>query len=732
MEHLKAGGIFYALWRGIKYYIFLRKEGNNIIKKGRLTLICERRGIKIFWDNYEITSGAGLNSGINTLGIWTDSSRADWHIEEKGADYFRIKIRFKKLPLCQIWSLRVCDSYEIYWEVETDIEQWVPIDEFRILTIVHPRYKCWLHNHRYVDFPCLNNTWVDLCMDTHPTSLVGVQFFTGEEFLPSLIIEPQNNQKDFLSVVQNMPLDSNAHIVGVKKSIPEEKKDFLPGRHHFFSGVVTIYETNAPLDEKIENLRQQYVEKRLTEEQKRISSRYKTKALLVNLPWQKKGMTGVRAGSRWPHIKDVSEGNYFPFPFFLAYATALLRKNDIQADVIDAITQQMSEDDFLEELSCRDFDILVAETSVPSFYYDMELLKKLSSQGATIVLCGPHYETYSPSFLEQNRFIEYILFGEYEFTLLALMKALSEGQKDFSSIQGLIWRDSQNQGVKNMPRPPFDINLLPWPHREGLPMDKYWDLPGDIPFPSVQMLASRGCPFSCNFCLWPQVLFNGNTYRARTVKDCIDEMEFLVVKMKFNSVYFDDDTFNVGKPRMLQFCNEIIKRELHTTPWAIMAKPDLMDEEILETMREAGLEAIKYGVESVAQKLVTDCGKPLDLKKVTRIIKYTKYLGIKAHLTFSFGLPGETQQTIKETIDFALEMEPESVQFSIVTPFPGTKLFDQLDKENRILTKDWSLYDGHYNCVYQPHNLAPSDLAEAKAHAYRVWKDYQRKKKESF
>lgn len=453
------------------------------------------------------------------------------------------------------------------------------------------------------------------------------------------------------------------------------------------------------------------------------------RVLLANLPWQKQGMRGVRAGSRWPHMKDVSEGNYLPFPFFLAYATSLLRKNDFAADLIDAIAEEIPEDKFIEKLSRKDFDILVTETSAPSFYYDMELLKKISSLNVPIVLSGPHPEIYRPEFLLKFNFIDFVLFGEYEFTLLELIGALSEGKKNLSYITGLIWRNQDNNIIKNAPRPPFDVNLLPWPYRDGLSMKNYWDLPGDIPHPSVQMVASRGCPFGCNFCLWPQVLFGGRNYRARDVKDCIDEMEYLTRKEGYKSVYFDDDTFNIGKKRMLKFCDEIIKRGLNEIPWAIMAKTDLMDEQILQAMKKAGLYAVKYGVESAAQELVDRCGKCLDLKKTERIIEYTKSLGIKVHLTFAFGLPGETKETIKESIDYALRLDPQSVQFSIITPFPGTALFEELDRKGRIFTKDWSLYDGHYSCVFQPDNLSASDLEEAKQYAYKLWQDYQRKKR---
>jgi len=260
-------------------------------------------------------------------------------------------------------------------------------------------------------------------------------------------------------------------------------------------------------------------------------------------------------------------------------------------------------------------------------------------------------------------------------------------------------------------------------------MEKYWDLPGDIPWPSARMVASRGCPVSCSFCLWPQVLFGKGSYRARAVDDVVDEMEYLIREKGFKSVYFDDDTFNIGKKRIIRLCNQISKRGLNKTPWAIMAKVDFMDEELLEIMRDAGLYAVKYGVESASQESLDGCGKCMDLVKAERMIKYTKQLGIKVHLTFTFGLPGETKDTLKDTIDYALKLDPHSVQFSIITPFPGTKLFQELDADNRILTKDWSLYDGHYSCVFEPDNLSANELEEAKSYAYRLWGEFQRKKR---
>jgi len=118
----------------------------------------------------------------------------------------------------------------------------------------------------------------------------------------------------------------------------------------------------------------------------------------------------------------------------------------------------------------------------------------------------------------------------------------------------------------------------------------------------------------------------------------------------------------------------------------------------------------------------------MKLKKTFEMIKLTKSLGIKVHLTFCFGLPGETKETIRESIKQALHLNPDSVQFSILTPFPGTKIFEELESQGRILTRDWSMYDGHHSCVFQPDSLSPSELEVAKLRAYLLWDDYHRKR----
>ena len=216
-------------------------------------------------------------------------------------------------------------------------------------------------------------------------------------------------------------------------------------------------------------------------------------------------------------------------------------------------------------------------------------------------------------------------------------------------------------------------------------------------------------------------MYGSNQYRVRDPKDVVEEIDWCIKKYNFKSVYFDDDTFNIGKTRILELCGEIKKKGINV-PWAIMARADCMDREILSAMKDAGLVALKYGVESGVQEILNATGKSLDLEKVRQTVRITRDLGIRFHLTFTFGLPGETKKTIRKTVDLAVDLDPDSLQFSIVTPFPGSKYFNMLDEKGYLLTKNWEEYDGYNNAVIRTENLSRKDLEKALTSANRRWK----------
>jgi len=437
------------------------------------------------------------------------------------------------------------------------------------------------------------------------------------------------------------------------------------------------------------------------------------RTILLNLPWRENNRYGVRAGSRWPFTSKAEENNYIkyiPFPFFLAYSASLLKSKNKDVKLIDAISGRLDEQRVMDEIKAAGPGLIVIETSTPSFNNDLRLAGgiKLKNPDSRITLCGPHATTYAKDILSEYEHIDYILMGEYEYTLLNLGEEL-EGSGNLNPVLGLAYRDNK-EIVINRPRPTIgNLDELPYPERTAPDIYQYNDGFAGLPVPNVQMWSSRGCPFRCTFCLWPQVIYGERKYRKRDPENIVNEMEWLIKEFNFKAVYFDDDTFNIDKAHVLGICDGI-KRKGIKIPWAAMARADLMEEELLRSMAEAGLYALKYGIESANSKVLELCKKEMDLFRAEKMIKYTKSLGIKVHLTFCLGLPGETRQSIQESIDFIGRTKPDSLQFSLATPFPGTEFFRGLEGKGSLLSANWPDYDGNNKYICATNELNNLDL----------------------
>ncbi|MBL7197360.1 MAG: radical SAM protein [Candidatus Omnitrophica bacterium] len=435
--------------------------------------------------------------------------------------------------------------------------------------------------------------------------------------------------------------------------------------------------------------------------------------VLLNLPWKKNLRFGVRAGSRWPFTSLPEENGYIryiPFPFFLAYATSLLKKEGKEVKLTDAIAEGINEDKLIEEINSFNPELIAIETSTPSFKNDLRIIHKIHNNltDCRIAICGPHASVFPEKILKEYDFINYVLIGEYERTLLDLVNCL-ENSSSLETILGLAYREGIRIKV-NSSRPTIDnLDSLPWPDREGVPIYKYNDGFAGLPQPNVQIWTSRGCPFQCTFCLWPQTIYKEHKFRKRNPIDVVDEMEYLIKRFNFKAIYFDDDVFNIDRNHVLDICEEINKRGIKI-PWAAMARADLMDKHLLESMSCAGLYAIKYGIESADQNILNVCKKNMDLDKVYQIIKLTRKLGIKVHLTFCLGLPKETKQSVQKTIRFIQNSQPDSLQVSFATPFPGTEYFRYVNDKGYLLSDNWSDYDGNSKCVIKTQELGCRDL----------------------
>ena len=435
----------------------------------------------------------------------------------------------------------------------------------------------------------------------------------------------------------------------------------------------------------------------------------------------------MRAGARWAFTLPASSGSrippYVPFPFFLAYAAAVLERSGVEVRLIDAIAEGLDAAAFLR--AAVDFEpaLVLFETSTPSIDSDLALARAVREglPGTRLALCGPHVSALAGPTLEAAPFVDYVLAGEYEFTLRDLVACLESGG-DPGAVLGLVWRSAGSEIRANPPRPLIsDIDALPWPARHLLPMHNYCDSFAGLPMPGLQIWASRGCPFGCIFCVWPKVMYGGQRYRVRDPVDVVDEVEWCVREYDFRSISFDDDTFDIGRDRIVRLCDELRRRDLHL-PWTAMARADTADRAMLEAMAAAGLYAIKYGVESGAQELVDAAGKRLDLNRVADTVRITKQLGVKVHLTFTLGLPGETRDTIRRTLDFASALDPDSVQFSIATPYPGTTYYDMARERGHLVASSWQDFDGADRAVIRTDLLSPEDLETALQQARRQWR----------
>lgn len=458
------------------------------------------------------------------------------------------------------------------------------------------------------------------------------------------------------------------------------------------------------------------------------------KVLFANVPWHKlpedgiSGWIGVKAGSRWPHqlpyYGGLLAGTYVPFPFFLATAAALAERQGFATVIRDSIALGETYDSFYEFFSQTVPDVVVIETTTPSFSNDLEILKQLKAQQPWIitVLTGMHQELEQVTFLDRYPCIDFIVYGEYEKATVALLQAIKIAG-DVSIIQGLLYRNKEKKSVKNSFGKLTPLEELPWPMRVGLPNANYYDSVCGLEKPQLQIQASRGCPFQCIFCAWPQIMYRGTGYRIRQPEEVIAEINHHFEQGRYNSFYFDDDTFNVCQNHVIRIAQLIKKSRLAKIPWGIMARPDLMTEEILHQLKDANIYSIKYGLESGNVDILAGSGKNMNLQHAIKMIKLTKKLGIRVHLTFTFGLPGDTRKTIHETIDLACKLPADMVQFSIATPFPGTKMHEIYMEKGWLLSKEWEDYNGASTAVTRTEELSADELEELIKFAYRKWSE---------
>jgi hopanoid biosynthesis associated radical SAM protein HpnJ len=393
------------------------------------------------------------------------------------------------------------------------------------------------------------------------------------------------------------------------------------------------------------------------------------------------------AGARYQMKREVRS---FWYPTWLAQPAAMVDGSRL----IDAPAHDQSWDDIKHEVD--DKELIVLHTSTPSFRQDVhtaELIRERNPK-ALIGLIGAKVAVEPEVAMKASTAIDFVCRNEFDFTV----KEIAEG-KPLAEVEGITWRAPDGSIVANQDRAILtDMDALPMVspiYKRDLTIEKYFG--GYLRHPYVSFYTGRGCKSRCTFCLWPQTV-GGHNYRVRSIANVIEEVKYVIREIpQTKEIFFDDDTLTDNGPRVEELA--IALGELgfgkpgFPMSWSCNAKANV-PRKTLEVMKANGCRLLLVGYESGNQKILHNIKKGLLVEVAKRFSKDCHELGIVVHGTFILGLPGETLETIEETIAFAKEVDPHTMQVSLAAPYPGTFLYKQAVENNWFDGGDHLLTDG--------------------------------------
>ncbi|HID33047.1 MAG TPA: radical SAM protein [Anaerolineae bacterium] len=345
---------------------------------------------------------------------------------------------------------------------------------------------------------------------------------------------------------------------------------------------------------------------------------------------------------------------------------------------------------------------LVAFTSMTTSYASVEQAAAMLKEalGVTILIGGPH-ATSLPNETLQNPNIDYLIYGEGEETFIEFLRALEHGNRQWDGFQGL-WYKEDGRILNNSQRALIkDLDALPYPARHLFRLHDY-PLYAPTGEQMLTVLSSRGCPYNCSFCFKGIV---GRTYRQRSPENIADELEHLMHTYGVRNFYFIDDLFTIDVRRLDKILDHFIERKMDIR-WQCLARVDRVNPDLLGKMYQAGCREIHYGIESGNPEVLKRTAKHIDLNRVRDAVTWTEAAGIRAKGYFILGLPGDNEETIAETIEFAASLPLTEAMFSIATPFPGTQLWNELLRRHPDLAYNADFTKSYYYNSYQS-SIAP-------------------------
>ena len=403
------------------------------------------------------------------------------------------------------------------------------------------------------------------------------------------------------------------------------------------------------------------------------------------------------AGSRWPSTREIES---YWYPVWLCYPAGMLE----DSKVLDAPPHGVSIQQTVD--MAKNYELLVLFTSSPGFHVDVKIaeMMKDSNPKMKVAFVGPPVTIEPDKTLNSTKAIDFIVRREFDYQIANYAKGTP-----LEDLPGVSFRKN-GENVHN-PESGYIENLdeLPWvskTYKRDLDFKRY-----NVPFllhPYISFYTTRGCPAMCTFCLWPQT-HSGHRWRLRSTADIVNECRYTLENFPgLKEIFFDDDTFNYRKARTLELCAELKKLKF---TWSCTSRVTT-DYETLKAMKEAGCRLLIVGYESGDEQILKNIKKGATIDMARRFTENCHKLGLVVHGDFIVGLPGETRETLRNTIDFAKRMDVETIQVSIAHAYPGTEFYD-FAKKNNLVQLSMSDEQGHQlpNVVY-PGILEKEELVD--------------------
>ncbi len=417
--------------------------------------------------------------------------------------------------------------------------------------------------------------------------------------------------------------------------------------------------------------------------------------LLVNPPF--KGRF-----SRTSRSPAITLGGTIYYPFWLAYAAGVLEQNGYNVRLVDAPADGLSVEDIIAGAEPAPPRLIVVDTSTPSLLHDIGVAGRLKDRfpRAFVLLVGTHPSAFPEQTLAMSDRVDAVAVGEYDHTLRDLAGCLERGG-DMEAVDGLVLRRN-GQVTRNRPRALIEeLDELPFAsevYRKHLNIRNYFFAASD--YPMVMIITGRGCPYKCFFCVYPQT-FHSRRYRPRSAANVVDEFQYIARNLpEVREVGIEDDTFTVDQERVREICRLIIERGIRLK-WYCNVRVNL-GLETMRWMRKAGCRLVTVGFESADQASLNRMHKGITVEQIKEFVRNTRKAGLLVHGCFMMGNPGETRESMEQSLKLAKELNCDTMQFYPLLVYPGTEAYAWAKERGYLISEnyaDWADEAGMYRSL---------------------------------